>query len=577
MAPMPSNASFGESWFDAAVSNEPVWRPGDAAGPPAGPVADATSAGSSRAWAFFVAGSVAVMVSIAVGEILAGLVAGAPSLVVAIGTLVIDQQPPGAKDIVVSLFGTNDKLFLNILILVVALVIGGLLGLLARTRFATAAVVFCVFGVVALFSALRMGTASPPLSVVTVVLAVGAGVATLRLLVDLAAGRSRAMGRRAATAAGAARPKNRAARATAELGAMPDWDRRRFLLASGGLAVGSIAVGSIGRTLLQGGANSQEPTTVVLPSASLTPAPLAPDTSLSVPGITPIVVPNDDFYRIDTALIVPRVDVATWTVKVTGMVDTPVSLTYPQLTAMPIFEQYVTIACVSNEVGGNLVGNALWRGVHLREVLAMAGVQPGATQIVGRSVDGFTVGFPTAWALDPSREPMIALGMNGEALPVQHGYPARLIIPGLYGYVSATKWLAEIELTTLEAFDAYWVPLGWSKEAPILTQSRIDVPSSGASVRVGPVAIAGVAWAPDRGVSKVEIRVDDGAWQPCVMSSEISNATWLQWKLAWNASAGDHRIQVRATDGTGQVQTEASSPPAPDGARGYHTISVHAG
>ena len=210
--------------------------------------------------------------------------------------------------------------------------------------------------------------------------------------------------------------------------------------------------------------------------ASLAPAPLAADTALAVPGITPIVVPNDDFYRIDTALIVPRVNVATWSVTVKGMVDRVVTLTYEQLAALPIFEQYVTIACVSNEVGGNLVGNALWRGVRLREVLAMAGVHPDASQIVGRSVDGFTVGFPTAWAMDPTREPMIALGMNGEPLPVAHGYPARLIVPGLYGYVSATKWLAEIELTTLDAFDAYWVPLGWSKEAPILTQSRIDVP-----------------------------------------------------------------------------------------------------
>ncbi len=520
------------------------------------------------------------MVSIAVGEIVAGLVAGAPSLVVAIGTLVIDQQPPGAKDIVVSLFGTNDKLFLNVLILVVALVVGGLLGLLARTRFPAAAGVFGAFGIVALFSALRMGTASPPLSVVTVVLAVGAGLLALRLLVDLAAGRGPATARPTAAGASGATagrgPGRGAARSRSGVTQKPDWDRRRFLVASGGLALGSVAVGAIGRTLLQG-AHSQEPTTVVLPSASLAPAPLAPDTSLAVPGITPIVMPNDEFYRIDTALIVPRVDVATWTVKVSGMVDTPVSLTYAQLTAMPIFEQYVTIACVSNEVGGNLVGNALWRGVHLREVLAMAGVRPGATQIVGRSVDGFTVGFPTAWAMDPSREPMIAIGMNGEPLPVQHGYPARLIIPGLYGYVSATKWLAEIELTTLEAFDAYWVPLGWSKEAPILTQSRIDVPTSGANVKVGPVAVAGVAWAPDRGVSKVEVRVDDGAWQPAVMSSEISKATWVQWKLAWDAPAGEHRIQVRATDGTGQVQTAESSPPAPDGARGYHTIGVSVG
>jgi DMSO/TMAO reductase YedYZ molybdopterin-dependent catalytic subunit len=359
-------------------------------------------------------------------------------------------------------------------------------------------------------------------------------------------------------------------------GAMPDWDRRRFLLASGGLAVGSVVIGSVGRSLLQG-AHSQEPATATLPGSALSPAPLAQDTSLAVPGITPLVVPNDDFYRIDTALIVPRVDLAKWTVKVTGMVDRPLSLTYDQLTALPIFEQYVTIACVSNEVGGGLVGNALWRGVHLREVLAMAGVRPEATQIVGRSVDGFTVGFPTAWAMDPAREPMIALGMNGEPLPVQHGFPARLIIPGLYGYVSATKWLAEIELTTLEAFDAYWIPLGWSKEAPILTQSRIDVPHSGATVQPGPVAIAGVAWAPDRGVSKVELRVDDGVWQPTTLSSALSKATWVQWKLAWDASTGDHELQVRATDGTGQVQTEETSPPAPDGARGYHTIHVRVG
>jgi DMSO/TMAO reductase YedYZ molybdopterin-dependent catalytic subunit len=243
---------------------------------------------------------------------------------------------------------------------------------------------------------------------------------------------------------------------------------------------------------------------------------------------------------------------------------------------MPIFEQYVTIACVSNEVGGNLVGNALWRGVHLREVLALAGVKPQASQIVGRSVDGFTVGFPTAWAMDPARDPMIALGMNGEMLPVEHGYPARLIVPGLYGYVSATKWLAEIELTTLDAFDAYWIPRGWAKQAPILTQSRIDVPHNGAAVPVGPVAIAGVAWAPDRGVSKVEVRVDNGDWVPAMLSTEISNATWVQWRRGWDATQGDHTIAVRATDGRGEVQAEQPSPPAPDGARGHHTIRVRA-
>jgi DMSO/TMAO reductase YedYZ molybdopterin-dependent catalytic subunit len=296
-----------------------------------------------------------------------------------------------------------------------------------------------------------------------------------------------------------------------------------------------------------------------------------------VDGITPLVVPNDGFYRIDTALLVPRVDVATWTLTVKGMVDREVRLTYDQLRAMPLFDQYVTIACVSNEVGGHLVGNALWTGVHLRDVLAMAGVQQGATQIVGRSVDGFTVGFPTSWAMDTARDPMIAIGMNDRVLPSDHGYPARLIIPGLYGYVSATKWLSEIELTTLEAFDAYWVPLGWSKEAPILTQSRIDVPRSGSNLAAGPVSIAGVAWAPDRGVEKVEVKVDDEDWVQATMSVPLSDATWVQWLRTWDATPGHHVIMVRATDRTGEVQTADISSPAPDGARGHHTIEVNVG
>ncbi len=508
--------------------------------------------------------------AIAAAEILAGLIAGAPSLVVAVGSLVIDLQPPGAKDVVVSLFGTNDKLALNVLILVVALAIGGLLGLVARSSFGRAAAGFIAFGIVALFASLRLGTFSPPLSVVTVGVAVGAALVTLRTLVDLAAGRRRADAARQTAPTGRSSVPGSSAGAT-----MPDWDRRRFLVTSGSIAVGAVAVGAVGRALLEA-AHGDQAVTAPLPASALTPAPLTPAASLPVPGITPIVVPNDAFYRIDTALIVPHLNVATWTVTIKGMVDRVVTLTYDQLAAMPIFEQYVTIACVSNEVGGNLVGNALWRGVRLRQVLAMAGVQPAASQIVGRSVDGFTVGFPTAWAMDPTREPMIAIGMNGEPLPVAHGYPARLIVPGLYGYVSATKWLAEIELTTLDAFDAYWVPLGWSKEAPILTQSRIDVPNNGAGLAAGPVAIAGVAWAMDRGVSKVEVRVDDGPWLPATLSAAISKATWVQWRVGWDATPGDHTIAVRATDGLGQVQADQPSPPAPDGARGYHTIRVRA-
>ena len=194
---------------------------------------------------------------------------------------------------------------------------------------------------------------------------------------------------------------------------------------------------------------------------------------------------------------------------------------------------------------------------------------------MGRSVDGFTVGFPTEWALDPAREPMIALGMNGAPLPAEHGYPARLIVPGLYGYVSATKWLSEIELTTREAFDAYWIPLGWAKDGPILTQSRIDSPADGRDITAGPTWIDGVAWAPDRGIEKVEVRIDQGPWQPAMLSRAISEATWVQWALRWSATPGSHTIEVRAIDGTGTTQTADRTDPAPSGARGHHTIQVN--
>jgi DMSO/TMAO reductase YedYZ molybdopterin-dependent catalytic subunit len=309
--------------------------------------------------------------------------------------------------------------------------------------------------------------------------------------------------------------------------------------------------------------------------AALEPAPpIAPDQELHVPGITPLVVPIPQFFRIDTALLIPRVDVEGWQLRVTGLVDRPLELTYDELLELPLVEQHVTIACVSNEVGGDLVGNALWTGVRLKALLEMAGVQDGATQIVGRSVDGFTAGFPTSWALETGREALVAVGMNGEPLPARHGFPARLVVPGLYGYVSATKWLAEIELTTREAVDGFWIPRGWAKDAPILTQSRVDVPTSGSALAAGPVDVAGVAWAPDRGVAGVEVRIDDGPWRAATISRPISNATWVQWAYAWQATPGDHRIEVRAIDGTGEVQTDRRTDAAPDGARGHHRINV---
>jgi DMSO/TMAO reductase YedYZ molybdopterin-dependent catalytic subunit len=498
------------------------------------------------------AGLVAGGLAVGLSELLAGLVAGAPSLVLAIGSLVVALQPPGAKQLMVDLFGEADKLVLNLAVLLVALGGSAGLGLIARRWPRAATAGFAAVGVLAFIAAIRDPLVEPILAAISVTLSVGAAAVALRLLFRLAAARQTAPVR------------------------MLDFDRRRFLGATIALAGGAAAGGVLGRVLLERRAAAAGSVPLV-PEPSSTAGPLPNGAELEVDGISSLVTRNPSFYRIDTALLVPRLDAASWSLKVSGMVDRPYSLTYPELLAMPLVEQYVTIACVSNEVGGDLVGNALWRGARLRDVLDRAGVQAGASQIVGRAFDGWTAGFPTAWLDDPEREALVAVAMNGQTLPAAHGFPARLIVPGLYGYVSATKWLTEIELTTLAAFDAYWVPLGWAKEAPILTQSRIDVPHNGASVDAGTVAVAGVAWAPDRGIERVEVQVDDGEWVATERSTPISDATWVQWLYRWTATPGDHSLSVRATDATGEVQTDRVTRPPPDGARGHHTIRVSVG
>jgi len=512
-----------------------------------------------------VAGAIGAIAGIGASELVGGILGG-PSLLASIGEFAIDRQPPGAKDVVVSLFGTNDKLALKGLIVIVAALAGAALGIVAvRRSLAVASAGFWVFAALGFLASLTSPTTSPTTAIIVALVAALVGTQTLSFLLGTAGA-----GRTATTTAGAA--------------AGPEWSRRSFVLQAAGIAVASSAAAVVGRRLLENGVNGLLPSggtgtaTTTLPRAA-TVATIPAGADLSTPGLSPLVVPNDEFYRIDTALIVPSVDVDTWRLSIHGMVDRPITLSYADLGQLPLFEQYVTISCVSNEVGGNLVGNAKWTGVHLRDVLAMAGVQAGATQLVGRSADGWTAGMPTAWVMDSAREPMIALKMNDAPLPRVHGFPARLIIPGLYGYVSATKWLTDLELTTLEAFDGYWVPLGWAKEGPILTQSRIDVPKNGASVPAGRVAIAGVAWAPDRGIRKVEVAID-GVWQDGQLSTPISAATWVQWLVAWDAASagpGNHTIEVRATDGTGAVQTADRTPPAPDGARGHHAIRVSVG
>ena len=498
-----------------------------------------------------VAGVAAGAAAIGGAELLAGLLPGAASPIIAVGDLVISLQPPGAKQFVVDLFGEADKVLLNVLIVAVAMVMAAGLGLLARHRPGAARIAIGGGAILLLAAGLRDPLAEPITTLVVVAAAVGIAVGVLGWLLRLASRRD-----------------------LASLAEMPNWERRRFLGTS--IAVVGVAAvsGVAGRVLLDRGRLNASAQMGSIPPPTATAPPPSAAASLDVPQLSPIVTPNRDFYRIDTALLVPRPDLATWRLRVTGMVERPFELTYDELVAMPLHEQFVTIACVSNEVGGDLVGNALWSGVRLKELLERAGADPAATQIVGRSVDGFTAGFPTAWALADEREALVAVAMNGEPLPPNHGFPARLIVPGLYGYVSATKWLAEIELTTLDAFDGYWVPLGWDKEAPILTQSRIDVPRDGARVEAGTVAVAGVAWAPDRGIEGVEVQIDESGWEPAELSAAISDATWVQFVRRWDATPGEHLVRVRAVDGNGEIQTDQKTPPPPDGARGHHTIRV---
>jgi DMSO/TMAO reductase YedYZ molybdopterin-dependent catalytic subunit len=497
------------------------------------------------------AGVAAAALGLGISEAIAAVLAGTTSLVDAVGQVVIDLQPAGAKDVVVSIFGTNDKLALEIVVTIVALALGALFGILATRRFALGAAGFAIFGVVGFLAALGEPLASPALVAVQAAVATAVAIQALSWL----------LGR---------------LRTTEDEGtSIPDPARRSFLLRTGAVGIGALAAGAFGRTAIAANTSSPTPSTPLPPPVDVAaPLPSGTDLAPETPGMTPIVVPNDRFYRIDTALLVPSLDTETWQLRIHGLVEHETTLTWDQLISLPMFEQYCTIACVSNEVGGHLVGNTKWTGVRLREVLDLAKPTAQATQLVGRSVDNWTAGMPMSWLMDPAREPMIAVEMDGQPLPRQHGYPARLIVPGLYGYVSATKWLWELELTTWESYDGYWVPLGWSKEAPILTQSRIDTPTG--NVAAGRVPIAGVAWAPDRGISKVEVGIDD-TWYEARLSTPISDATWVQWRHDWDATPGPHRLQVRATDGTGTLQEEIPSRPAPDGARGWHTVGINVG
>ena len=344
---------------------------------------------------------------------------------------------------------------------------------------------------------------------------------------------------------------------------------RRRLFAAGAIGAGSTvaAVGAAAALRRSGGGT----TAFALPGAK--DGPGRGTTGLTTPGLSPLITPTSAFYRIDEALVVPAVDAASWRLRVGGMVAAPFELSYADLLAGPLVERDITLCCVSNEVGGKLVGTARWTGVRLADLLARAGVDSAATQVVGRSVDGFSVGFPVPVALD-GRDALVAVGMNGEPLPPRHGFPARLIVPGLYGFTSATKWLREIELTTWEAFDPYWQQRGWARLAPVKVSSRIDVPRDYSRVAPGRQAIAGVAWAPTAGIASVAVRVDGGGWRQARLGPSLGDDAWRQWTTEWKPEPGTHTVEVRAVTSPGLTQTEEKRSAFPDGASGLHTAHV---
>jgi DMSO/TMAO reductase YedYZ molybdopterin-dependent catalytic subunit len=492
-------------------------------------------------------GSAAVL-----GELLAGFFSPSLSPMTAVGGAVIDAVPPGVKDWAVALFGTADKAALLVCMALVMAALAALAGIVEyRRRFAGAAMIG-LFGMAGLAAVVTRSQASASAAVLAVLTAVVAA-ALLRFLIR----------RLQEWESQAPEPATGAAPA-----------RRRFLqVLAGGTAFtvigGALAAAWRGAAAVASEARSQ----VALPDPA-SPAPAIPaGAEVKVDGMQPLVTPNKDFYRIDTALAVPALDPATWVLRVTGMVDREVELTFAELLAKPLTERHITIACVSNNVGGDLIGNARWLGWPVRELLSLAGPRPGAEMVLSRSADGWTAGTPLE-VLRDGRDALLAVGMNGEPLPLEHGFPVRLVVPGLYGYVSATKWVTELKVTRFADDAAYWTPRGWSERGPIKTSSRIDVPLRGRQVKAGTVVFGGVAWAQHTGIDKVELRFNRGPWQQAELAGGISLDTWYQWTLAVDLTEGQYEVQVRATDKAGRVQDGQSRPVAPDGATGFHTIRV---
>jgi DMSO/TMAO reductase YedYZ molybdopterin-dependent catalytic subunit len=495
------------------------------------------------------AGVLAGACALGVGQLVAGITGASSSPVVAVGQLQIDFTPPWLKDFAVREFGSDDKTVLVGGILVVLALFAAAIGALATRRLWYGMAGVIVFGVVGLTAAVSRPTATVS-SLLPTLFAVATAAVVLRLLVQ-----------RAYPVA----PEDDDV----------SWERRRFLTASGVTVAVAAVAGLIGRGLTERASVSRFRSAIRLPKPSVTVPPLPAGVNLPVPGITPFVTSDSSFYRVDTAIVLPQVDPNTWQLRIHGMVNKELVLTFDDLIRRPLIEDWVTLCCVSNPVAGPYIGNALWLGASLGALLREAGIKAGADQLFCTSVDGFTCGTPVATAMD-GRDALLAVAMNGQPLPVAHGFPARMVVPGLYGYVSATKWVTDIEVTTFAANQAYWVPRGWSQQAPIKTESRIDVPTGSAPLAAGKATqVAGVAWAQHKGIAAVEVRVDNGPWTEARLAAVPGIDCWRQWVYDWTpGTSGNHLIESRATDETGYTQTSLEEPPAPNGASGYPMVQV---
>ncbi len=492
-------------------------------------------------------GVLAALTGVAVAHLVAALTVPAASPVLAVGSTVIDLTPTPLKEWAIRTFGSADKAILIGSVMLGVLVLAGIAGVIAARWLLPGLLMIAALAVLAGVLAL-LRPAAGPLDLLPSLVAAAVGVVALAGLLRL----------------------ERSGEESASSGP----SRRGVLLAAGGLAVAAAAFGSAGRWVAS---YRLKGTDIDLPSVATKTTPLPVGLEQKIDGISPFRTPTADFYRVDTRLSLPIVDADSWTLTIDGDVDKEVTLTLADLYELEVIERDITLTCVSNDVGGPYVGAARWLGVRLSDVLALAGIsRTGADQIISTDVDGMTISTPLSVATD-GRDSMIVFGMNGEPLPRENGFPVRMVVPGLYGFVSACKWITKMTLTTYDQESSYWTDRDWATEAPIKISSRIDTPKPLSDNDPGRTFIGGVAWAQGVGIEGVEVRIDGGPWQPATLGADAGNDYWRQWYLEWDAEPGQHFVASRATNKDGDVQTAARMTPFPEGSSGIQEIAVNVG